>query len=268
MFCMYTDRKYHNRLMLELRRLKESGATTIGNSSGTTSSALEEARQMLKHDFSHLTGKERWYAEVDVALAKWALSVVAQNSNGHAKQKARVDSATRPTPPIHEDSAEPVFPEPDDTDLEATLGSMSQEEWTSIIRSEDLSTAERHVSSPSTGSAEESSADRPLLQELFGTQLTMDDLRKAVRSTERYYDMKDTISRGALSTVALQYQGPFNSIAKAWTDLTGALESNGCAIAEGKFTLQLTEQGKAWLNEASDSSATDETVGAQTVNHT
>ena len=264
---MYKDRKHHNYLMLRLRQLNESGATTIDTSDGTLFEAVQEARQVLDNDYSHLTGKERWYANVDVALAKWALSVVAQNSNGHAKQRPAVSNTTGPEPDIQEASEEPVLPDDEYTDLEAIMNGMSQKEWTSIIRSEDLSTSERHVSNPSTSSAEEPSADRALLPEIFGTHLTMDDLRKAVHNTERYYDKIGTIGYGALSTVALQYQGPFNSIAKAWTDLTGALESNGFAIAEDKFTLRLTEQGKAWLNEASDSSGTNTPRGIQLVNH-
>ena len=69
MFFMYTDRRHHNRLMLGLRRLKDSGATTIDTSNGSMFAAVEEARQMLEQDFSHLTGKERWYAEQDIQLA-------------------------------------------------------------------------------------------------------------------------------------------------------------------------------------------------------
>jgi hypothetical protein len=257
---MYKDRKHHNYLMLELRRLKESGATTIDTRDTTLFAAVQEARQVLDNDYSHLTGIDRWYANKDVALAQWALSVTAESSNGYAKQRARVDSATRPTPPIHEDSAEPMFPEPDDTDLETIMGSMSQEEWTSIMRS-DQSTAERCVASAPTASAKGSSADLPLLQELFWTRLSKDDIRNAIRNTEQLYNMKDTIERNWLLAVTLHYRGrPAGEYGQDWKDLTRALESNGLAVALDKFYVRLTQQGKAWLYEGSTSAGADEAV--------
>jgi hypothetical protein len=268
---MYKDRKHHNLLMLRLRQLKESGATTIDTSDGTLFEAVQEARQVLDNDYSHVTGIERYYAKKDVALAQWALSVPAQNSNGHAKQKARVDTATRPTPPLHEDSADPVFPEPDDTDLEAIIGSMSQEEWASILHPEELSKAEPSVGSSFDDSGTTVKLDTPLtspivpvtgedqtqgmvevvapaLLELDEFGLSPDDFRM-VASDKGEIDYLD------LCRHVTQYRGQSAAeFGKHWCALVSTMERQGLATRTwGGLGIRLTEQGKAWLNEASGS---------------
>ncbi len=206
---MYKDRKHHNYLMLELRRLKEFGATTIDTSNGTLFEAVQEARQVLDNDYSHLTGKERWYADVDVALAKWAVSVATRSSNGHITQRAAVDKATRRTPQI-DDGKDPV------------------------------------------------------LQQLSWMKLSKNDLRIAVARTEIPNALEDAIRSVFLESMAgRQYrygQGKFYS---DWTNLARIMEAQGLAVRLEEWGIQLTEQGKAWLNEASDSSGAGKAVGAE-----
>ena len=286
MFFMYTDRNYHNRLMLELRRLKESGATTIDSSSGTTSSALEEARQMLEHDFSHLTGWESWCARTDIALARWALSVVNQGSNKPAKQKARVDNATCSTPQIHEYSAEPVFPEPDDTDLETIIGSMSQEEWVSIMHPEGVPKAERSVGSSFDKFATKVQLDTPLTSHILSVtredqiQGMVEVVAPALLELDEFGLSPDDFRTVASDKGGIDYLDLCRHVeqcrgqsaaefGKHWCALVSTMEHQGLATRIwGGLGIQLTEQGKAWLNEASVGSGLDETVGAQTVNHT
>ena len=280
---MYKDRKHHNYLMLELRRLKESGATTIDTSNGTLFEAVQEARQVLDNDYSHLTGKERWYANVDVALAKWALSVVKHSSNGHAKQNATANTATRPTPPSHENSAEPVFPQPDDTDLEAIIGSMSQEEWASIVHPEELARAEPSVGSsfddsgttakldtplassivPVTGKDETQGmveVEAPALLELDEFGLSPDDLRTVAsdKGAIDYLDLCQHVEQYRCQSAA--------EFGKHWCALVSTMEGQGLATQTWRgLGIRLTEQGKAWLNKASDSSGSETRIDAQTL---
>jgi hypothetical protein len=281
---MYKDRKRHNYLMLELRRLKESGATTIDTSNGTLLEAVQEARQVLDNDYSHLTGIERWYATKDVALARWALSVTTQNSTRQATQRAGVDNAIGPTPPIHENSAEPVFPEPDDTDLEAIIGSMSQEEWASILHPEELSNAEPSVGSSFDDSGTRVKLDTPLtgpivpvtgedqtqgmvevvapaLLKLDEFGLSPDDLRMVASD-------KGTIDYLDLCRHVRQYRGQSAAeFGKHWCALVSTMERQGLATRTwGDLGIRLTEQGKAWLNEASGSAGSEAGVDAQTLN--
>jgi len=234
---MYNDRKHHNYLMLQLRRLRESGATTIDTNNHSLLAAVQEARQFLEGDYSQLTGKERYFADKDAELARWALSMaIHSTTDGHAVQRARTDNANRPEPVINEDLTEPVFPEPDATDLEEIIGSMSQEECLSIMQPEEA--------------LEESSATRPIMQEPFWKRLSKHDLRSALHKTEEAdKKMKDTITNVSLSSLPSQYGYPLPTIYQDWTDLMRALESNGLAISLDKWGVRLTEQGKAWLNE-------------------
>lgn len=104
MFFMYTDRRHHNYLMLTLHKLKDSKATTLDTSNSTIFDAVEEARQMLEQNFSHLTGIERWYAKKDVELAQWAMSVPHQHSSDTSAQGPQIvvsDKGADPKPEIH-----------------------------------------------------------------------------------------------------------------------------------------------------------------------
>jgi len=281
---MYKDRKHHNYLMLELRRLKESGATSIDTRNATLFAAVQEARQVLGNDYSQLTGIERWYATRDVALAQWALSVVNQSSNGLATQRATVNNATRPEPWFHEASAEPVFPDDEYTDLEATLGSMSQEEWASIMHPEELSKAEPSVgssfddygttakldtplTSPIVPVTDEDQTQgmvatlAPLLLELSEFGLSPDDLRTVASDKGRidYLDLCGHVN---------QYRGQSAAeFCKHWCALVSTMERQGLATRTwGDLGIQLTEQGKAWLREASGSAGAEEAVDTKILN--
>jgi hypothetical protein len=73
-----TDRKRRNYLMLQLRKQKEPGATTLDTSDSAIFFALEEARNILQEDYGNLTGLERSRADKDVELARWALAATNQ----------------------------------------------------------------------------------------------------------------------------------------------------------------------------------------------
>lgn len=90
-----TNRRNYNYLMLQLRKQKDSGATTLDLSDETIIAALDEARQVLKEGYSHLTGLERSRAEKDVRLAEWAINIATTTDRSSASQTSPLSAESR-----------------------------------------------------------------------------------------------------------------------------------------------------------------------------
>jgi hypothetical protein len=89
-----TDRKRYNYLMLQLRKQKDSGATTLDTSDSAIFFALEEARKILQEDLSSLTGLERSRADKDVTLAEWAMKAAAATLPEESPEERPVEPAS------------------------------------------------------------------------------------------------------------------------------------------------------------------------------
>ncbi len=93
---MSIDKRRRNYLMLQLRKQKDAGVTSLDATQSPFCFALQEANTVLQEDISGLTGKELWFAEQDKELAQWAVDIGGISS----VSQTSLDSSTTDNPNI------------------------------------------------------------------------------------------------------------------------------------------------------------------------